>query len=83
MVLGLPFAHILSGFADDRHRGHDVNAVDPGQVRTGHAKQPFAQVELRLRHLKGVARKGRSRFTIRRWPNRAGAAQIGISDQPL
>src|SRR6201981_1222888 len=44
----VPFAHVPTRFAKDRHRGHDVDAVDPGQVCTGHAKQPFAQVELRL-----------------------------------
>ncbi len=47
MVLGLPFAHIPSGFAKDRRRGHDIDAVDLGQVRTGHAKQVRAQAELR------------------------------------
>src|SRR6516225_1775952 len=46
MVLGLPFAHLPSCFADDRRRSHDIDAVDPGQVRTAHAKQPFAQIEL-------------------------------------
>ena len=39
MALGLPFAHIPSRFAEDRHRGHDVNPVDLTQIRTGHAKQ--------------------------------------------
>src|SRR6202790_642170 len=47
MVLGLPFAHIPSRFAEDRRRGHDIDAVDLGQVRTGHAKQIRAQAELR------------------------------------
>jgi len=47
VVLGLPFAHIVSGFADDRRRGLDIDTVDPGQVGTGQAKQPFAQVEPR------------------------------------
>ena len=46
MVLGLPFAHTPSRFANDGCRGHDIDAVDPGQVRTAHAKQPFAQIEL-------------------------------------
>src|SRR5215471_5224520 len=46
MALGLPFAHIPSHFAKDGGRGHDIDAVDLGQVRTAHAKQPFAQVEL-------------------------------------
>src|SRR5438034_1564926 len=48
MVLGLPFAHIPSRFAEDGHRGHDIEAIDPGQVRTAHAKQPGTQVEPRL-----------------------------------
>src|SRR6266702_7364424 len=30
MVLGLTFAHVVSGFADDCRRGHDIDAVDPG-----------------------------------------------------
>ena len=47
MVLGLPFAHIPSHFAEDRRRGHDIDAVDLGQVHTAHAKQLSAQVELR------------------------------------
>src|SRR6516225_4098823 len=47
VVLGLPFVHVISSFADDRRRGHDIDGVDSGQVRTAHAKQPFAQVELR------------------------------------
>jgi hypothetical protein len=47
MILGLPFAHIPSHFAEDRRRGHDIDAVDLGQVRTGHAKQLSTQVELR------------------------------------
>jgi hypothetical protein len=37
MVLGLPLAHIPSYFADHRHRRHDIDAIDLGQVRTGHA----------------------------------------------
>src|SRR5271169_3413256 len=48
MVLGLPFAHIPSRFAEDHHRSHDIDAIDAGQVRTGHAKQPGTQVEPRL-----------------------------------
>src|SRR5271169_6986536 len=48
MVLGLPFAHIPSHFAEDGHGGHDVDAIDAGQVRTGHAKQPGTHVEPRL-----------------------------------
>ena len=48
MVLGLPSAHIVPGFADDRRRGHDIEAIDPGQVGSGHAKQLPPQVELRL-----------------------------------
>src|SRR5262249_1411863 len=48
MVLGLPFAHIRSRFANDRRRGHDIDAVDLGQVRASQAKQLLAQVELRL-----------------------------------
>jgi hypothetical protein len=47
MVLGFPFADIPSHFAENRCRGHDVDAVDPGQVRTGHPKQLRAPVELR------------------------------------
>ena len=47
MVLGRPFAHIPSRFAEDSHRGHHVNAIDLGEIRTGHAKQIGAQVELR------------------------------------
>src|SRR5438270_4642362 len=42
------FAHIVSGFAENRGRGHDIDTVDPGQICTGQAKQPFAQVEPRL-----------------------------------
>ena len=48
MVFGLPFAHIPSNFAEDGRRGHDIDAIDPGHVRTGHAKQPGTQVEPRL-----------------------------------
>src|SRR5467141_1917996 len=48
MVLRFPFAHIPSRFAENRHRGHHINPVDPGQVRTANAKQLRAQVELRL-----------------------------------
>src|SRR6516225_948012 len=36
----------VSYFAKDGGRGHDIDAVDPGQVRTAHAKQPLAQIEL-------------------------------------
>jgi len=46
MVLGLPLAHIPSYFADHRHHGHDIDAIDLGQVHTGHAKQLFPQVKL-------------------------------------
>ena len=46
MVHGLPFAHIPPRFAADRRRGHDIDAVNLGQVRTGHAKQVRAQAEL-------------------------------------
>jgi hypothetical protein len=46
MVLGLPFAHIPSCFAEDRRSGHDIDAIDLGQVRTGHSKQLRAQAEL-------------------------------------
>jgi len=46
MVHGLPFAHIPSRFAADRRRGHDIDAVNLGQVRTGHEKQVRAQAEL-------------------------------------
>jgi hypothetical protein len=46
MVLGLPLAHIPSYFADNRHRHHDIDAIDLGQVRTGHAEQLFPQVKL-------------------------------------
>src|SRR5215831_2422536 len=46
MVLGLPFAHIPSHFAENRHRRHDIDAVDPGQVRPRHAKQILPQVKL-------------------------------------
>jgi len=48
MVFCFPFAHIPSRFTDDRCRSHNIDAVDLGQVRTGHAKQPFTQIELRL-----------------------------------
>jgi len=48
MVLGLPSAHIVSGFAKDRRCRRDIDAIDLGQVRTGHAKQLPPQVELRL-----------------------------------
>src|SRR5260370_20400863 len=48
MVFSLPFAHIPSHFADDGGRGHDIDAVDLGQVRTGHAKQVRTQSELRF-----------------------------------
>ena len=34
MVLGLPLAHIPSYFADNRHRRHDIDAIDLGQVRS-------------------------------------------------
>ena len=37
----------LIGFAEARRRGHDIEAIDLGQVRTGHAKQVGAQPELR------------------------------------
>ena len=47
MVFGLPFAHIPARFAEDRHRGHYIDAIDPGQVRTSQAKQPCTQVEPR------------------------------------
>jgi hypothetical protein len=30
VILAFPFAHIISGFADDRRRGHHIDAVDPG-----------------------------------------------------
>ena len=46
MVLGLPLAHVPSYFADHRHRRHDIDAIDLGQVGTGHAKQLFPQVKL-------------------------------------
>jgi hypothetical protein len=39
MVLRFPLAHIAAHFAENGHRGHDVNPVDLGQVRIGHAKQ--------------------------------------------
>jgi hypothetical protein len=45
MVLGLPLAHIPSYFADDGHCRYDIDAIDLGQVRTGHAKQLFPQVK--------------------------------------
>src|SRR5260370_35693040 len=48
MVFSLPFAHIPSHFADDGGRGHDIDAVDLGQVSTGHAKQVRTQFELRF-----------------------------------
>ena len=32
MILGLPFAHIVSGFADDRRCGHDIDAVDAAKL---------------------------------------------------
>src|SRR5215469_18122563 len=48
MVLGRPLAHIPSRFTDDGHGRGDIDAVDPSQVGTRHAKQRFAQVELRL-----------------------------------
>src|ERR1700730_1831113 len=47
MVLGFPFAYIPAHFAEDRRRGHDIDAIDLGQVHPGHAKQLRAQVELR------------------------------------
>ena len=47
MVLVRPFAHSPSRFAEDGRRGHDIEAVDLGQIRTAHAKQLCAQVELR------------------------------------
>jgi hypothetical protein len=46
MVLGLPLAHIPSYFADRRHHRHDIDAIDLGQVDTGHAKQLSSQVKL-------------------------------------
>src|SRR5215472_17172196 len=45
MVLSLPFGHIPTRFAEDRHRRHDINPVDLAQIRTGHAKQLRTQVE--------------------------------------
>ena len=48
MVLRLPFAHIPSRFAENGHRGHDIDAVDLGQVRADHAEQLSSQVELGL-----------------------------------
>ena len=45
MVLGLPLAHIPSYFIDYRHRRQDIDAIDLGQVMTGHAKQLFSQVK--------------------------------------
>ena len=56
MVLGLPLAHIPSYFADHRHRRHDIDAIDLGQVRTGHAKQLFPQKQ--SRHKKRKAQSG-------------------------
>src|SRR5215469_13696200 len=41
-------AHIPSRFANDGRCRHDVDAVDLSQVRTGHTRQSFTQVELRL-----------------------------------
>jgi hypothetical protein len=51
MVLRLPLAHIPSYFADHRHRRHDIDAIDLGQVRTGRAKQLFPQVKLGIAFL--------------------------------
>jgi len=48
MVLRLPSAHIVSGFAEDRRRCRDIDAIDPGQVGTGHVEPLPPQVELRL-----------------------------------
>jgi hypothetical protein len=48
MVLGFPFAHIPSHFANDGGPGHDIDAIDLGQVGTDHAKQVSAQAELRF-----------------------------------
>jgi hypothetical protein len=44
MVLGPPFAHVVSGFADDRRRRHDIDRVNPSQIRTGQTKQLRAQI---------------------------------------
>jgi len=41
MVFGLPLAHVPAYFADDGHRGRDIDAIDLGQVCTCHAKQLF------------------------------------------
>ena len=48
MVFCFPAAHIVSGFAEDRRRCRDIDAIDPGQVGTGHVEQLPPQVELRL-----------------------------------
>jgi hypothetical protein len=51
MVLGLPFAHIPSHFAEDRRRGHHIDAVDlkanPNGMKTSDSGTPLAQ-ETRL-----------------------------------
>jgi len=46
MVHRLPPAHVPSYVADDGHRRHDIDAIELGQVGTGHAKQLFPQVKL-------------------------------------
>src|SRR5215813_4494198 len=48
MMLSLPLSHVPSRFADNRHRGYYINAVDLSQVRTAHAKQLCTQVALWL-----------------------------------
>src|SRR5579859_732930 len=48
MVLCLPSAHIVSGFAEDGSRSQNVDAIDPRQVGPAHAKQFRSQVKLRL-----------------------------------
>jgi len=47
VVLGLPFVHIPTCFAEDRRRGHDIDAINLSQVRTGDVKQLGTKVELR------------------------------------
>ena len=38
MVFARPFAHVPSRFADHRHRGQNIDAIDLNQVGPGGAK---------------------------------------------
>src|SRR5207302_631056 len=48
MIFVWPFAHIPAGLAENGRRGHYIDAIDLGQVRTAQVKQPGTQVKLWL-----------------------------------